>query len=342
MEIRASLLAVVAVAPILGLSADPSHAQGAQELRQQAPAAAPAAMPSVGGPSGGAGGAPQSSGVETQSSGVGGVARDAAVGTGSDRSAADQSGARSKTGGETSKPETGAERQPSIKQVPGDGTKDSMWNSPIDASIAVHQGRRPSNKAPRSPGLPGRALLGQILNKSKLAPVPGLAHHHDAQKFQPTLSGDGHGAPARNAIGARIEHRVMARRNAASPAGNAAAQSVAPQGTSAASGAQGAAAASTPGAAAASISGVAAVLAPGAAAAATPGTAAATTQNRVTPPAGRMDPPVRGALVVVSSGGAAINGTAMVRRGSGTGAIGGSVKPAVGVISGSNVHLRHP
>jgi hypothetical protein len=280
MKIRASLLAAVAVAYVLGLSAGAGLAQDAQGPDKQgpdkqAPAAAPAAMPSAG------------------------ALRDARPVI------------------ETSKPETGAGQQPSIKPVPGDGARDAIWNSPIDASIAVHQGRKP-NKDSRSALLPGRALLGHLLNKSKSGITPGVAVHHDAPRLQQKLPAGGQGEPARNAIGAHIEHRAMVHRDAASPVGKSAGQSVVPQGAGTASpGVQGAASASAP------------------------GTVTATIQNRGTPPVDRPAALAHG-LVTLSAGGPAINGTAMIRPGAGTGAIGGSVRTVAGVISGSNVRMRHP
>jgi hypothetical protein len=302
MEIRASLLAAVAVAPVLGLYASAGRTQDAQGPDRQAPAAAPTAMS-------------QHSGVETLISGVdgvAGVAKDVPVSADSDKSATGQSGARSKAG-----IETGAERRPIIKQVPGDGAKDGTWGAPIDASIAVHQGRRP-NKDPKIMSINGRALLGRLLDKSKSPTIPGVAGHHDTTRPHQNLPGSGQGEPARNAVGAHIEHRVMAHRDTASPIGKSATQGFVPQGPSAPSpGAQRPASASTL------------------------GSAAATTQNRGMPPIDRLASPAPGA-VALSAGGPAINGTAMIRLGSGASAIGGSVKTVAGVISGANVRMRHP
>ena len=255
MEIRASFLAVVAVTSALGLSADPGRAQDAQGANKQAPATAPTAMPAAESlrdsrSPAGAAGAPQSSGIETQRNVVGGgagLAKDPPVNADSDKNATGQSGLRSRTGSETSKPETGAEHQPSIKPAPGNSAKEGIWSSPIDASVAVHQGRK-SNKDSKSTALPGRALLGNLLNKSRSATTLGVARHHDAPKPQQKLLGGGQGEPARNAIGAHIEHRAMAHHDAALLVGISAVRSVAPQGTGTPSlDAQGRVSAPTPG-----------------------------------------------------------------------------------------------
>jgi FixJ family two-component response regulator len=47
-------------------------------------------------------------------------------------------------------------------------------------------------------------------------------------------------------------------------------------------------------------------------------------------------------LVAMSAGGPALSGTAMIRPGSGAGAIGGPPKAMTGVISGANIRMRHP
>jgi hypothetical protein len=315
MKVRAYFLAALA----LGASTAAVHAQRADDPHRASAASQSAESQSNSKLPVGTGRAPQSPGVETQSNVVGGVAgnvKDLPAGADSNKSAGDQSGPRSRTGIGTGTPETASGRQPGIKPIPSDSTKEGISGSPIDTSITVHQGRRP-NKDPKSMSVNGRAFLGHLLNKSKSPTIPGVANHHDAHKPQQKLLGGGHDAPMRNAIGAHVEHRAMAHHDAASPIGKSTVQGIVPQG------------ASTP--------------SPGAQGPVSPtsGPVAATNQNRGMPPINHTEPPAHGP-VTLPLGGPAINGTAMIRPGSSTGAIGGSTKTMAGVISGSNFRMRHP
>jgi hypothetical protein len=325
MKVRTYLLAGLA----LGMSADAVHAQRAQD-----PQGAPAVGQSAGSqtnssPVAGNGGAPQSPGAGTPGNaiGAGGVkdlpagAADSGKADGNRSAITDQSGPRSRTGVGTGTPDTAPERQPAIKPAPGDGAKEGILGSPLDTSITVSQGRRPASKDPNRMGLPGRALLGHLLNKSKPAIAPIVANRHDVRKPPQKLLGGGQvggrqDAPMRNAIGAHIEHRILAHRGAAPPVGQSAVQSITPQGTS------------TP-------------LSSAQAPAPAPGPIASVNQHQGVPPINHTDPPAHSPFTVPVSG-PAINGTAMIRPSASTGAIGGSVKIVTGVLSGSNFRMRHP
>jgi hypothetical protein len=101
-------------------------------------------------------GGPQSPGSGTQAgvtSHVNDTAKDGPGGTGTDKSATDQSGPRSKTlsktgvstGAETGNTtETAAGHRDAIKSAPRDGAKEINSGAPIDTRITVHQGRAPN------------------------------------------------------------------------------------------------------------------------------------------------------------------------------------------------------
>jgi hypothetical protein len=234
---------------------------------------------------------------------------------GTARSPEVESGPRSRAGSATgSSTENAAEHQPAIKPGPGDHVRENMSNSPIDVHITVHQGRA-SNRGPGGMGVAVRAIALRLQNKSRPATAPGVAIHQDAhnQPQKPTQMSFRAGVsfPPRNAVGAGIEPRT------ASQVSHSASQSLVPPG-----------ARTPPSGAPAAVSAAA-------------GPVAATDHNRAVQQIIRPDVAAHG-LVAMSAGGPAINGTAMIRPGAGTGAIGGPAKSVTSVISGANVRMRHP
>jgi hypothetical protein len=240
---------------------------------------------------------------------------DRPAGADSDKSSNGQPGpslkAGNATGGAT---ENAPEHQPAVKPEPGAPVRGSMWDTPIDTRITVNQGRTP-NKHPKGIGVAVRALAQRLQNKFKSAIAPGVTIHHDAQKPGQMLWGS---FRRRNAIGASIEPRTATDQNAASPSGNAVQHSPLLQ-----------AAARPPAGVPAAASAVTTVLAP------------TTDHGRAAQQLNRPDIMARG-VVAMSVGGPALNGTAMIRPGAATGAIGGPAKTALGVISGANVRMRRP
>jgi hypothetical protein len=216
--------------------------------------------------------------------------------------------------------ETTAGHQPAVKPAPGDPVRGSMWDTPIDTRITVNQGRA-ANKGPKGIGVAVKAIAQRLQNKSRTATATGVTIHHDAhqqhQKPAQTSVSSGAGSPRRNAIGASIEPRTAAGHDAPSPAGHAAQQSPVLQG------------ASRPPA------GV-----PAATSAAVTAPVPAMDRNNAAQPVNRPDAAAHG-LIAMSASGPTISGTAMIRPGAGTGAIGGPAKVATGVISGANVRMRH-
>jgi hypothetical protein len=294
MTVRAYVLAAAVVLPALNAGADEVQSAG-----QQNNAGAPVS------------GAVHSPAVETQ----GGTTQ--ATGGESGKPAGNRAGPASQTeGGTGGGTESAAGHQPAVKPLTG-GHGEDIWDSPIDTSITVHQGRTP-NKGPKVIGVAVRAIAQRLWNKSMSATVPGAAIHHDAhnEHQKPTQASSrsffraGISFPARNAIGASIEPRT-----ATDPfqVSHSAQQRVFLQGTGkTAFGAQGAAPISI-----------------------------ATDHNPATQQIIGSGVAAHG-FVAMSAGGPAISGTAMIRQGSGAGAIGGPPKAASGVISGANVRMRHP
>jgi hypothetical protein len=204
------------------------------------------------------------------------------------------------------------------KAVPAESAKEGTWSAPIDTRVTVHQGRTP-NKVTKSIGAVTTAIQEHLLGKSsKRATIAGMAGHthaHD-QRLNPSgspvgkSSGAVANAPARNAIGATVDHHVTADRDV--PASRSALQNPATQ--------------------------AAAAFASGMPVSATASGLAAPNQSHQ-PQVNRLDPSAHGPIML-SAGGPAINGTAMIRPGSSTGAVGGSAKVMAGVISGSNVRMK--
>ena len=300
MTVRAHILAAAIVLPTLNAGAD--------ELRS-------AGQPGIAGlPAGGA--------VPSPSVDMEGGTTAAAAGEGLKR-ASDRPGPASQTGSGTGGPESAAGHQAAAKPLLGDRGREDIWDSPIDTSITVHQGRTP-NKGQKGIGVAVRGIAQRLRNRTKPAPVPGVVIHHDAhdEHQQPTQAPSrlffriraGIGFPARNAIGASI----AADHDASFRGSHSAQQSPFLPGTGkTASGAQGA---SLPAMASAPV---------------------VTDYHRV---AQQIIGSAVGAhdLAAMAAGGPAISGTAMVRPGSGAGAIGGAAKAMTGVISGANVRMRHP
>jgi len=205
------------------------------------------------------------------------------------------------------------------KAVPAESAKEGTSSAPIDTRITVHQGRTP-NKITKSVGAVTTAIQEHLLGKSsKRATIPGMAGHTHAHDQRQNPSGSPVGkssgavanAPTRNAIGAMVEHHVTANRDAAATAGHSIPQSPAAQAAAtSASGTQ------------APASGLAAAI-----------------QNHNMQQINLPTSPAQ-AHIALSAGGPAINGTAMIRPNSSTGAVGGSPKVMAGVISGSNVRMK--
>jgi hypothetical protein len=299
MRVPAYVLAAALVLPAFNAGADEVQSAGHQN--------------NAGSPASGVVAGP---GVEAQ-----GGATDA-VGGESSKRAGDQLDPASQRGGVT---ESAAGHQPAVKPLPGDHGREEIWDSPIDTSITVHQGRTP-NKGPKGIGVAVRAIAQGLLNKSKSAIAPGVVIRHDAHNdhekpmqapsrlyFRAGIS-----FPARNAIGASIEPRTATDYNAPLRVSHSAQQSLFLQGTGkTALGAQGA---------------------PIPAMAARP---VATDHNPAAQQVIGSAVAAHG-LVAMSAGGPALSGTAMIRPGSGAGAIGGPPKAVTGVISGANIRMRHP
>jgi hypothetical protein len=240
---------------------------------------------------------------------------DRPAGTESDRSSNDQPGPSPKAGNATGgATENAAEHQPAVKPEPGVPVRGSTWDTPIDTRITVNQGRTP-NKRPKGIGVAVKALAQRLQNKSKTAIAPGVTIQHDAHKPEQMRLGS---FRRRNAIGAGIEPHTAMDQNAAPPPGNGVQHRPFLQ-----------TAGRTP----------ASVLA--AASAATTALTPAADHGRAAQQFNHPDVTAHGA-VAVPAGGPALNGTAMIRPGAATGAIGGPAKAALGVISGSNVRIRRP
>jgi hypothetical protein len=293
MRVRAYVLAAVVALPVFNADADEIRSAG-----QQNNAGSPAS------------GALQSPSVETQ----GGTAE----ATGGDKRASDRLDPASRTGsGSGGGMESAAGHQPAVKPLPGGHGSEDIWDSPIDTSITVHQGRTP-NKGQKGIGVVVRAIAQHLLNKPKSADAPGVVIHHEAanEHQKPTQAPSqlsfraGVGFPARNAIGAGIEPRSATGHDAPFRVSHSAQQRLILQARgNTASGLQGAGPATTPG-------------------------TVATDRDRAGVAAH--------GFVAMSAGGPAVSGTAMIRPGSGAGALGGPPKVVTGVISGANVRMRHP
>lgn len=245
-----------------------------------------------------------------------------------------QGGRTDATGGESSKragdrldggTESAAGHQPAVKPLPGDHGREEIWDSPIDTSITVHQGRTP-NKGAKSIGVAVRAIAQGLLNKSKSASAPGVVIRHDAhnEHDKPTQAPSrlyfraGISFPARNAIGASIEPRTATDYDTPFRVSHSAQQSLFLQGT-----------------------GKTALGAPGAPVPAMASRPVATDDNPAAQ-RGIGSAVAAHSVVAMSAGGPALSGTAMIRPGSGAGAIGGPPKAMTGVISGANIRMRHP
>ena len=298
MKVPAYVLAAALVLPALNAGADEVHTAG-QQHNAGSPASGVVASP----------------GVETQ-----GGSTDATGGESSKR-AGDRPDPASQRGGGT---ESAAGHQPAVKPLPGDHGREEVWDSPIDTSITVHQGRTP-HKGAKGIGVAVRAIAQGLLNKSKSAIAPGVVIRRDAhnEHDKPTQAPSrlyfraGMSFPARNAIGASIGPRTATDYDAPFRVSHSAQQSLFLQGTGKTLGA------------------------PGAPVPAMASRPVATDHNPAAQQVIGSAVAAHG-LVAMSAGGPALSGTAMIRPGSGAGAIGGPPKAMTGVISGANIRMRHP
>jgi len=230
----------------------------------------------------------------------------------------DPSGQQSKIG-VVPAPGTSVNAQGRFHAVLPGGAQESGPGAEIDTRITVHQGRNaPKNnsKTLKAAIGPGRTIVPGTASPptNPIAPVTNVGHRraHDQHQKPPGVA---NGVPQRNAIGAVVDKSVKPGNT--SPIGAAA-----PINTS---------------------------------------TAAPTTNSAPPPGAGAMvhdpKPPINPpsgatqignhaagstALAIVTTSGPSINGTGMIRPGSGTGAVGGAAKIASGVVSGSSFRPKHP
>jgi hypothetical protein len=197
---------------------------------------------------------------------------------------------------------------PAATRGAGSNGRESSADNPIDLRITVHQGHEV-----------GKGLKDRLFRKPKTSVAIGAdlnqQHFRDRQSAR---------AVHRNAIGAIVNSEKTVRHDTA-----AAHPTAAPPAATAVAPVTG----SAPQATSAPVH--------------DPNTGAvvgAAPTNSSSPAGARNDNRAAGAaaLVIVARNAPSITGTGLIRPGSGTGSIGGSPKFAAGVISGNNVHLKHP
>jgi hypothetical protein len=236
----------------------------------------------------------------------------------------DTSGPRAKTPLKSDAPvdaaPVGALGQPHLL-APSHGTKENGESSPIGTRIVVHQGRQ----APNSNGVKElRDLKERLFKNSKTAILPAIDPTHlSVHNHQQTSPLGTDGAPARNAVGAIIEHRAVGpRSNPPSPsdATRQLSSGVPTTGTPALGERARGTATDDP---AKPLNGTVPAISP-------------------SPTQLVNHPSKTPALAIVTTNSPAVNGTGMIRPGSGGGAVGGQAKIVGGAINGSAFRLKHP
>jgi hypothetical protein len=204
----------------------------------------------------------------------------------------------------------------------GNGTKENNEvGTPIDTRITVHQGRQ----APNSNGLKEiREFKEGLFKKAKIAIAPAIDPIRlSIRSHQPTSPLGTDGAPARNAVGAIIKHRAAALQSTP-PAPSDAIRQV-PSGMPT-TGPQ-----------------ISRERAPGMV---STGDVAKPLNGSVpaigVSPMPSSHPSKTTALAIVTTNGPVVNGTEMIRPGSGSGAVGGPANVIAGAISGSSFRPKHP
>jgi hypothetical protein len=219
--------------------------------------------------------------------------------------------------------------------IPGNGRFESMAGAPIDTSVGGNRERQFNGRSGtnqfreifehKQPNEPKefkelRELEERLFKRPvSVAALPADRDRHDAPSHRPAPAIGADGAPRRNAIGILVEHPATARETGISPLGQFVAGSQAS--TVERPGSLGSGVAATNGSAASSSRGLS---------------------------AGHTNPTqtdIHNQIpheTVASVGGPSINGTALVRPGSGTGTVGGQAKTRIGAVNGTSIRTKSP
>ena len=206
--------------------------------------------------------------------------------------------------------------------TPGNGPRENGAGAPIDTRITVHQGRR----APNSNEVKEiRELNERLFKKLKTVIAPAIDPAHlNIHNHQLKLPLGTDGAPVRNAVGSIIEHRIAGPQRSLPATSDATRQVFSTMPTAGtqeweerASGMV------STGDTAKQLNGLVPAI----------GANPMQLNNRT---------PKTPALAIVTTNSPAVNGTGMIRPGSGGGAVGGPAKVVAGAIGGSSFRPKHP